>query len=145
MTVKKLIERYILYIAWVQSLIAMLVSLYYSEILHFAPCVLCWYQRIFMYPLVLLIAIGILRKDKDIVLYVLPFSVIGQGVAFYHLLLQWGIIPEKLLPCENGVSCVTAYVNYFGFISIPLLSFLAFSCITICMFLYKQVYIKKHV
>lgn len=131
-------KKYIIYIAWVQALIAMLVSLYFSEILLIVPCVLCWYQRILMYPLVLIIAVGILRKDKKIYQYVLPMSILGIIIAFYHSLLQQGIISEQLSPCTAIAPCVTSFTGYFGFITIPVMSLTAFAIITVCMLIYRK-------
>jgi disulfide bond formation protein DsbB len=121
------------YIAWAQALVALLLSLYFSEIKHFAPCLLCWYQRILMYPLVFILAVGILRKDKGLHWYVLPLSIIGMGIAAYHYLLQAGVIPESAAPCTLGVSCLTKYEVYLRVFTIPLLSFIAFILITLCM------------
>lgn len=123
------------YGAWVVALTSTFGSLYSSEIAHLVPCVLCWYQRIFMYPLVILIAVGILIKDKKLPLYVLPLSIIGTGFALYHYLLQRGIIPDELGPCVLGVSCTTRYIEWFGFITIPFLSLLSFVTISILMYL----------
>ena len=133
-----MLKRYVLYVAWIQALVATLGSLYFSEIRHFAPCVLCWYQRICMYPLVAIIAVGILRKDKQMYQYVLPLSLVGLLISSYHNLLYYKIIPEYLAPCVAGVSCTTHYVYWFGFLTIPLLSFTAFSIITTCMFIYRH-------
>lgn len=132
------IERKILYLAWIISIIGTLGSLYFSEIRRFAPCTLCWYQRIFLYPPVILIAVGILRRDKGLPLYILPLSILGVIVALYHVLLERGIVPEKLGSCTLGVSCTTKYVSYFGFVTIPFLSLATFLLITICMLLYKR-------
>lgn len=115
-----------LYIAWIQAFVAMAGSLYFSEILRFPPCVLCWYQRITMYPLVFIIAVGILRKDKNMPIYALPLAVIGALIAAYHNLLYWKILPESQAPCLAGVSCTTQFIEYFGFITIPFLSLVAF-------------------
>lgn len=125
-------EKYILYLAWLQSFIATLGSLYFSEVMKFTPCVLCWYQRILMYPLVLIIAVGILRKDKGIPFYVLPLSILGFIIALYHNLLYYGLI-SNAIPCKLGVSCTIRYFAWFGFITIPLLSLIAFTVITFCM------------
>lgn len=127
-----------LYIAWVQSIVATLGSLYYSEIKHFTPCTLCWYQRILMYPLVFIIAVGILKKDKLLPIYVLPMSILGFLIASYHILLQKGIIPESIAPCILGASCTTKYTGYFGFITIPVMSFTAFLIIIVCFMLYRR-------
>lgn len=131
------IKKNILYLAWLQALVATLGSLYYSEIMHLTPCVLCWYQRILMYPLVLILGVGILTKDKKIYNYVLPLSVLGLIIAIYHVLLQFNIIPQSTAPCVAGVSCTTRYIAYFGFITIPFLSMTAFAIITAAMLIYR--------
>lgn len=135
---KKTFLRNTQYIAWILSFLAMLISLYYSEIKQYPPCVLCWYQRILMYPLVLIIAVGILRKDKGFPLYVLPLSTLGMFIALYHTVLQYGIIPESVTPCALGVSCSVKYVGYLGFITIPLMSFVTFMLISLCMVFYLK-------
>lgn len=129
-------KKYWLYLAWFQSLLALLGSLYYSEIKHYTPCVLCWYQRILMYPLVSIVAVGILRKDKNLPYYVFPLSILGWIIALYHVLLQKGILPEQIAPCAIGASCSVKYTGYFGFITIPVMSLVAFSVVTICMYFY---------
>lgn len=136
--------RILYYMAWIQAAIATAGSLFFSEIMHYRPCVLCWYQRILMYPLVFIIASGILQKDKKLPLYVLPVAVTGWGIALYHNLLYYNIIPRSLAPCEAGVSCTTKYVAWFGFVTIPLLSIIAFSVIIGCMG--ASIYLgKKHI
>lgn len=129
----KFLQKNARYIAWIQTLVAMLGSLYFSEIKHYTPCVLCWYQRILMYPLVAIIAVGILRKDKNLPYYVLPLSGFGLLISGYHVLLQNGILPEAVAPCSIGASCLVKYTGYFGFITIPVMSFAAFLLITVCM------------
>ncbi len=127
----------VLYVALLQSVVAVLGSLFYSNVANFAPCILCWYQRICMYPLLAILVVGILLKDKKIYWYVLPIALVGWLISIYHNLLQYKIIPEAISPCSStGTSCTTLYTNYFGFVTIPLLSFLAFSVIIICMVLY---------
>src|SRR5436190_1728861 len=118
-----------LFAAWV----ATCGSLFFSEVLGWQPCVLCWYQRILMYPLAILLAIGILRRDRGLHVYVLPFSIAGIGVSLYHYLL----IKTDWLPppaCAVGVPCTVDYLNWFGFINIPFLALAAFLIIT-CMML----------
>lgn len=117
-------------------MVATLGSLYFSEIRHFAPCVLCWYQRIAMYPLVALLAVGILRKDKQMYQYIFPLSLTGMLIAGYHNLLYYKIIPESWAPCVSGVSCTIKFVYWFGWLSIPLLSLIAFVIINACMYIY---------
>jgi len=118
-----------LFAAWV----AMCGSLFFSEVLGWQPCVLCWYQRILMYPLAILLAIGIFRRNRGLHVYVLPFSIVGIGVSLYHYLL----IKTDWLPppaCAVGVPCTVDYLNWFGFINIPFLALAAFLIIT-CMLL----------
>lgn len=140
---KKLNPKYLLYIAWIQSLLATLGSLYFSEIAKFPPCVLCWYQRIVMYPLVWIIAFGIVKKDKNMPLYALPLSIIGFLIASFHVLLYYKIIPEASAPCIQGISCTTKYIEFFGFITIPFLSWLGFALITICLVVYLKLIAKE--
>jgi len=135
---KPMLSRVLVNFAWVQSFAAMVGSLYFSQILQYPPCVLCWYQRIAMYPIVLIIPVGIFLKDKHLPYYVLPLSIIGVLIAAYHNLLYWNIIPEAITPCMAGVSCTTQYIEWFGFVTIPFLSFMAFAAITACMLLYKK-------
>lgn len=134
----KFLKKNVLYIAWVQALAALLGSLYFSQVLSLPPCILCWIQRIFMFPLVLIIAVGIARKDKGLPYYALPLSIPGFLVAFYQHLLQVNIISEKLAPCSVGVSCVTKYWSLFDFVTLPLLSAVAFAVITVCMLIFLQ-------
>lgn len=133
------IKNNILYLAWLFALTGMTISLYFSEIMKLPPCTLCWYQRIALYPLVAIIPIGILKKDKNLPSYVLPLSIVGMLIALYHNLLYYKIIPESITPCTLGVSCTTKLIELFGFITIPLLSLTAFILITISMLIYKKV------
>jgi disulfide bond formation protein DsbB len=126
----KVLRENILYVAFVQALVAMAGSLFFSEILHFPPCILCWYQRICMYPLVAILAVGIYYKDKHIYRYVLPLSIIGLLIAIYHNLLYYKILPEAAAPCQLGISCTTKFIEWEGFITIPFLSMVAFAVIT---------------
>ena len=119
-------------VAWV----AMLGSLYYSEIAGFVPCKLCWYQRILMYPLALVILIGVIRHDDYLPGYVLPFSFIGMGVSTYHYLIQQGVFGQSGA-CTVGVPCNLRYVNYAGFVTIPFMALTAFVLIT-AMMLFTQ-------
>jgi disulfide bond formation protein DsbB len=116
----------LLYGAWVVALLATLGSLFFSEVLKHPPCTLCWYQRIFLYPLVLLLPVGILLGDRRVVHYTLPLVVVGLGFALYHNLLYYGVIPEALVPCTGGVSCSQRQISWLGFIGIPLLALGAF-------------------
>ncbi|MCP4630204.1 MAG: disulfide bond formation protein B, partial [bacterium] len=95
----------IVFICWIIACVSALGSLFFSEIMEFPPCALCWYQRIFMFPLVLILIAGLFPFDKGIFKYVLPLALVGWGFAFYHYLLYSGFIPESIQPCSQGVSC----------------------------------------
>lgn len=134
--VRKLLDKYVLYLAWLTAVSATAGSLIFSEIFGYIPCILCWYQRIAMYPLVVVLAVGIILKDKKLVFYALPLSIIGGIIAFLQELLQIGVLSEASFPCRVGVSCTTKYVDYFGFITIPFLSLVSFIIITACLLYY---------
>lgn len=127
-----------LYFAWIVALVSTAGSLYFSEVLGFAPCILCWYQRIAMYPLVLIIGIGIATKDTHFYRYALPLAIMGAGFAFYQNLLYYNIIPERLAPCVSGISCITRYIKLLGFADIPLLSLVSFIIIITSLIGYKK-------
>lgn len=117
--------------AFTVSLIATLGSLFYSEVLGFEPCKLCWFQRILMYPQSVLYLVAYLSKKKDVFFYTLPLSVIGVVIASYHYLLQRGMSP--LTPCGTvgySVSCSTTFVMEYGYITIPMQSLTAFMILT---------------
>ena len=125
----------LLFSAWVISVISMLGSLFFSEVMLFTPCILCWYQRICMYPLVLILLPSLLSFDYNVVKYCLPLTSVGWLISVYHNLLYYQIIPEIAAPCSKGVSCSTTYIQWLGFINIPLLSLFAFSLILILVFI----------
>jgi disulfide bond formation protein DsbB len=116
------------------AIVATLGSLYYSEVRNFVPCVLCWYQRILMYPLVAIILVGLISRDEYLPRYVLPLSVLGIFVSTYHYMVQWGLIGGSNV-CVAGVPCTARYVNYLGFITIPFQALIGFILITIFMWL----------
>ena len=117
----------ILFVCWLLVTAATLGSLFFSEVMALPPCSLCWYQRIFMFPLPILLLMGLFPLDAKVVRYALPLALAGWAIAAYHTLLQLGVIPETAAPCSQGVSCSSAYLELFGFVSIPVLSLLAFS------------------
>lgn len=127
------LERSSLYIALLAAWIAMLGSLYFSEVAHYIPCTLCWYQRILMYPLALILAIGLLRRDENTPLLVLPFSILGIGVSTYHVLLEKTDWFSGAATCQVGVPCTMIWINWFGFLTIPFLALIAFLIITVMM------------
>jgi len=116
----------LLFAAWIVSLVGMLVSLFFSEVMSLPPCVLCWYQRVCLYPLVLILATGFLTKDTRVTRYAWPLVIIGLLLALYHNLVFYGVVPKSITPCTEGVPCDTPLLEGMGFISIPLLSLLGF-------------------
>lgn len=127
-----------LYTAWLVSVTATLGSLYFSEISGFIPCELCWYQRILMYPLTLMLGIATFQNDRSVKKYVLPMAIIGWSISLFHYLEQKVPGFAKVKPCANGVPCSTEYINWFGFITIPFLALVAFTLIIILMLLIKS-------
>jgi len=134
---KKFIQEYSIPVALAIAVIGLLGSLYFSEVRHFLPCVLCWYQRIVLYPLVLIFSIGLVTRDKGVWKYALPLSVISLGIGVYQLLLVYGVITASS-SCSVGVSCVAITWSLFGFITIPLLAFLEAFIITILLIAYRK-------
>jgi len=124
----------ILLIVWVQSLVAMIGSLFYSEILGYAPCDLCWYQRILMYPLVVIYGVALIKKDIKIALPGIFLSGLGMIVSIYHYSLQKVPFMQNADGFCRDVSCTLQYENYFGFITIPFLAGTAFILIFILHF-----------
>lgn len=131
---------YFILLAWIVSLVAMLGSLFFSIIMEFIPCILCWYQRIAMYPLVITILIDLLSYPKVNFKYSFPLIIIGLFLSIYHNLIHYDIIPQSITPCVSGVPCSTKYIDIFGFITIPMLSFMGFVIIgiSLCLANYFQ-------
>jgi disulfide bond formation protein DsbB len=112
---------------WLVATAATLGALFFSEVMELPPCKLCWVQRIFVFPLVLQLPLGLFPFDARVVRYALPLVAVGWLVAAYQVLLVAGVIPATLQPCTQGVSCAEVQIEWFGFVNIPLLSLLAFS------------------
>lgn len=124
--------------AWSVSLCAMLGSLFFSEVLKYPPCVLCWYQRICMYPLVAIFFVRLVRESRETLWFSTPLAVIGFAIALYHNLLYYNLIPESASPCVQGISCTSVHIEWFGFVTIPFLSLASFSIILIVSFLLSR-------
>lgn len=118
-----------LFFAWSLAAASLLGALFLGEGMDLPPCVLCWWQRIAMFPLVLILPAGMFPIDPRVVRYALPLALVGWGFALFHVLLVAGVIPERIQPCSRGVSCKEVQIEWFGFLSIPMLSLLAFSLI----------------
>jgi disulfide bond formation protein DsbB len=118
-----------IFAAWLVAAASTLGALFFGEVMKLPTCVLCWYQRIFMFPLVLILPAGLFPLDRRVVRYALPLGVAGWLVALFHQLLVAGVVPESIQPCQQGVPCSQTIIEWFGFVTIPLLSVAAFSII----------------
>ena len=132
------IEWLLIFSCWLVAATGVLGSLFFSEVMGLKPCVLCWYQRIFMYPLVVIFLVGLFPLDRAVFRYALPIAVIGWGFAVYHYLLYSGYIPENLQPCSEDLSCADINLELLGFITIPMLSILSYSAIIILLFIFHK-------
>ncbi len=124
----------LLFAAWVVAASAALGSLFFSEVMEVPVCVLCWYQRVAMYPLVLILAIGLFPYEPKVVRYAGPLAGVGWLIAVFHVLLVAGVIPERVQPCVQGIPCSETHVSLLGFLSIPVMSLLTFSLIGVLLF-----------
>lgn len=130
-------ERHVIGWAWAIAFAAMAGSLYFSDVVGFVPCLFCWYQRIAMYPLVVVLGVGLLRADTGVWRYSLPLPVAGLVIAAYHVALQFQ--PTlNLVPCESGVPCSGRYVAELGFVSIPVMAGAAFMMLAALLLLVRQ-------
>ena len=124
---------FLLVFAWLVAIAATAGSLYYSEVRGFVPCELCWYQRIFMYPLVLILGLAVWRLDLGVRPYVLALALVGGTISLVHYLEQKlpGFAPTS---CNaTPVPCDLHYVNHFGFVTIPFMALVAFALIILAM------------
>lgn len=127
----------LIFFCWLIAVIATLGSLFFSEVMGFQPCVLCWWQRIFIYPLVIVFIVGLYPLDSRVANYALPIAIIGWGFSIYHYLLYSGYIPEDLQPCGEGASCSEINLEILGFITIPMLSIFSYTTIILLLFIFK--------
>lgn len=125
----------LLFTAWAASIVAMFGSLYFSEVKNFIPCDLCWYQRILMYPLTVILGIAVIKKDYRIALYTMVLSGIGACISAYHYLLQKVTFFTETAPSCGRIPCTGQYINWLGFITIPMLALIAFIIIFVSSFI----------
>ncbi len=122
-----------LFFAWLVALVATLGALFIGEILGQKPCMLCWYQRIAMFPLALILGIACLRNDRSIRVYVTPVAIVGATIALWHSLVYFGVAPTAIEPCGQGPSCQGADMTLFGSLPLPVLSLGAFAAIILLL------------
>jgi len=132
----------LIFSCWLIAMAALFGSLFLSEVMGLQPCVLCWWQRIFIYPLAVLFLVGMFpqgaKEDRSVVRYTLPLAVIGWGFAVYHALVYSGVIPQALQPCSEELSCADINLQLMGFVTIPMLSIFAYSAIIILLLIYRK-------
>lgn len=119
--------------AWGVAFAATVGSLFFQYGLNFPPCVLCWYQRIFIYPLVVILGVGIMRRDAASWISALVLTSVGLLISIYHNLLYYHVLSEGFSPCVQGVSCTDHFVSVVGVLDIPQLSLLAFISIFVLL------------
>ena len=117
--------------AFAVALVCTLGSLYLSEVAHYVPCKLCWYQRIAMYPLVPILLVALLRKDNRVAAYVLPLTIIGGLISTYHVLLERFPELEGVSSCDPVNPCSAILLERFGYLTIPTMALSGFALITV--------------
>lgn len=124
--------------AWLIALVATLGALFIGEVMGMMPCLLCWYQRIFMFPLALILGMAAFAEDRRGAIYALPLALAGAAVAGYHCALLAGWVPKWWIACGSGPSCSEQSLEILGGIQIPWLSLLAFIAIATLVFVYLR-------
>ncbi len=129
----------LLFVAWLVALVSTLGALFIGEVMGQMPCLLCWYQRIAMFPLAVILMVATFRTDAAAWAYALPLVIAGWLIAAYHTLLYFGFIAKPITPCaQDGPSCSGEGMTLFGLVSIPALSLVAFSLIFILLLLVRK-------
>ena len=128
----------LLFAAWTVALLATFGALFIGEVMGKTPCLLCWFQRAFMFPLAVMLAVACYTSDANVWRYALPVAGVGLLITVYHNLLFWGVIPEDIQPCGTGPSCSSADLNLVGFIPIPMLSLGAFAALLVLLILIRR-------
>ena len=125
-----------LYGAWLVALVATLGALLLGEVLGRTPCTLCWYQRIAMFPLAVVLGVACLVDDHRVGRYALPLALAGAAVALYHTLLYTGIVTAPIIPCsQSGPSCTDRASQAVAGIPLPVLSLGCFAAIGVLLVL----------
>jgi disulfide bond formation protein DsbB len=128
----------LLFLCWIVALVSTLGSLFFSEVMKYPPCLLCWYQRIFIYPLVIIFLAGLFPLSREVFKFSLPILLIGWPIALYHNLLYYKILPESAAPCVQGISCTSVHIEWAGFITIPFLSLMAYSILIVLLLKFRK-------
>ena len=136
-SLRSFINRDILLFGLLITLGAVVGSLFYSEVVGFEACVLCWWQRLFLYPQAVLFSVAYLKNDRSVFSYSVPLSILAGVIALYHSYVYWG--GESILSCTSlGGACSKIYVYAFGYITIPVMS------LTVALYLLLLAWINKN-
>lgn len=127
-----------IYLAWLLNIVSLAGSLFFSNVMMLPPCSLCWAQRICIFPLSVIFAVGFVKKDANVLFYAAPLAVIGWIISLYHNLLYFKIIPQAITLCSSGVSCTSKQIEYLGFITIPLMAFTSLTLSIILLILFYK-------
>ena len=128
-----------LWLAFLTVVLSMAGSLFYSQVAGFPPCELCWYQRIFMYPLALVLLIGLIKRDSRVFDYALALAIVGGAIALFHNYIYYSNGGLNVI-CQFGgigISCTKRYVFEFNYVTIPLMSLTAFGTVIAFLLFHK--------
>ena len=128
----------LLLLAWLIATTATLGALFIGEVMLMTPCTLCWYQRIFMFPIAIILGIACFADDRQGAVYALALALGGLAMAGYHTLLVAGLIPKSWVPCSAGVSCADQKLEILNGIQIPWLSLAAFMALAFLLVAYLR-------
>jgi disulfide bond formation protein DsbB len=131
-------EWFLLFLVWILATISTIASLFFSEIMKLPVCVLCWYQRIAMYPLVIILPLALFPFDAKVTRYAGVLVLFGWLTALFHVLLVAGFIPKNAQPCVQDIPCSETHLNVFGFLNMPMMSLLTFSIMGLLLFFVKK-------
>jgi disulfide bond formation protein DsbB len=128
----------LVFLVWVLATSGTVISLFFSEIVQLPVCVLCWYQRIALYPLVIMLPLGLFPFEVNVIRYASPLVIFGWLAALFHVLVVAGLIPESAQPCVQGIPCSETHFTLLGFLNIPVMSLLTFSLIGLLLIMAKK-------
>ena len=111
--------------------VATLGSLYFSEVEHFVPCRLCWFQRVLMYPIALIALIALVRRDRSVHFYTVPLAVVGGSISLYHYLIERGVLADSESCTLFGPSCAEVWFRQFGFVTLAFMALCGFFAIVV--------------
>lgn len=128
----------LLLLAWLIATTATLGALFIGEVMLMTPCTLCWYQRIFMFPIAIILGIACFTDDRPGAVYALVLALGGLAMAGYHTLLVAGLVPKSWVPCSAGVSCADQKLEILNGVQIPWLSLAAFMALAFLLLAYLR-------